>query len=360
MQEVNGKVVHVIYGGRRNKLVESIVSYNKSNKVVISVYSDDSIMRMFCKKNSIPYYNLGFEKKKLLSQSKALGRVLKQIEINQVFLHSFYPSILGVICSIYLWRIRFTSVRHHNQIHRLDRRRKGILGDRLINTFIGHHVAVSNSVKETMIREGCSHKKIEVILNGIDSDYQVNKVSLNKSIKSKSEKFKILAIGRIDIQKNYETMINAIKLFASYGIDFELNILGEGEKKYLELLKSLTSQVGLDDKINWLGYQPDVFDWMQQSDVFFHTAIDEACPLVLIEALINGIPIVSSDAGGCADVLLNYYSCVNAFDIAGQAKGLFETWSNLESKKSYANSIRSSAFSKFSSLKMAQSYDLLS
>ena len=316
--------VHVIPGDSTNKLVEEIVSSEVIKYGVIEIYQDNQSMRECCKKLGISFDSLGFKEKKLPKQFLSLVFSLFQNRPKTLFLHSFYPSLFGIGIVLLFPGIKVISVRHHNQVHLLSKNRKGIYLDRLIARLTYKTVAVSNAVKVTLINQGCDPKKIVVIHNGIRRSNLIK-----HPISTKKPKLRILAAGRLDWQKNYETMLQVSEELDRLGIDFTLSILGSGSETYRSRLIQMTSELNLDSKVKWLGWQKDIEEWFADSDIFLHTALDEACPLVLIEALLFGIPIVSSNSGGSKEVLSPLYQGCPSTEISVYVSQILLTWENI-------------------------------
>ena len=108
-----------------------------------------------------------------------------------------------------------------------------------------------------------------------------------------SKRNKLIAIGRLTKQKNFEFLINA---FSEIHKDFPnttLLILGDGEEK--EKLKSQISDLNLDNKISLQGYKKNIFYHLYHSDIFIMTSLWEDPGFVLIEAGYANNIILSSD-----------------------------------------------------------------
>ena len=342
---LNLDAIHVVPGGPRNRLVEGLVNTRRLKYGVVAIYSKDTSMEEFCRDHSIPYYNFGYSKKTLIRQAFNLLSFVRLAKPKTLYLHSFYPSLLGILLCVLQRKTIVIPVRHHNRVHSISKNRRGIVGDLAINKFASHIVAVSDSVKSTMKLEGCSEKKIHVILNGVDTHFLRNEQKRNEFV---SPRLNILAIGRLDWQKNYETMFLSLKILKTRGADFTLHILGDGIPDYKESLIKIAEDLGILSNIVWEGWQKDVPNWFNKSDLFLHTALDEACPLVLIEALLHGIPMVSSNAGGSRDVLEGFYQGVDAFDAQTFADEILRFQQNPVIMTTYAKSIIARAEQKFS------------
>ncbi len=318
--------VHVVPGDGRNKLVEEIIDSNLIKYGVVSIYDNDQNMKRRCQELGVSFHCLRFEEKRLFSQFLALLFYVLRTKPRILILHSFYPSLLGVGLVILCPFTKIVSVRHHNMVHLLSKNRKGIVLDKLISRILFRTIAVSNAVKETMINQGGKSKKILVIYNGIrrpDSNHVKSTKTPNFS------KIRLLAAGRLDWQKNYETMLQVAVTLKNRGVDFNLSILGTGSKSYSASLFEKAKLLGLADCVQWEGWQPDIEKWYSESDIFLHTAVDEACPLVLIEALLAGLPVVTSDAGGSGEIASGFALCCRATDIAAYADNITLTWKNL-------------------------------
>lgn len=348
--------VHVIPGDAKNKLVEEIIDSSVLKYGVVEIYEADPSMRKRCVELGIPFESLGFKEKKLLRQFFSLFRYVLANRPKTLFLHSFYPSVFGVGLVFFCPFTKIISVRHHNRVHLLSSNKKAILLDKLVGRFSYNTVAVSNTVKETMINQGCKQEKVVVIYNGLRSSNQSNgKVLLAEN----NPRLRLLAAGRLDWQKNYETMLLVAAELKNRGFEYSLSILGSGGDAYSSKLFEMTRALNLDNEVKWLGWQKSIEDWFSQSDIFLHTALDEACPLVLIEALLYGIPIVTSEAGGSGEVIKGFYSGCPGRDVSAFTEEIISTWSHIHESKSKAESLVPIAEKKFGAETMRKEYELV-
>jgi len=138
-------------------------------------------------------------------------------------------------------------------------------------------------------------------------------VLLNDYVKKKFEKIInfelkqkkiIIGIGRLTKQKNFNLLINAFHQIQKKYSEYELFILGEGEKK-LELTK-LTNKYGLEKKVHFFGYQDNVYKYLKKADCFILTSLWEDPGFVLLEAGLSNTSIISSDCkNGPREILDN-------------------------------------------------------
>lgn len=356
--ENSSRVVHhFIPGDGPNALIESILMAEELQIKILTLYKIDQNVLKFCLDNGKEISSLGFENRSLLRQVLKFLRYVQSEKPKLVFAHSYYPSLICTIASLLYRKTIFVPVRHHNQVHILSGNRKAMFLDKMITRFTQHTVAVSDSVKETLVSQGSDNKKVTVIYNGLPkpgSSYVGHNSSESKP------HYKLIALGRIDWQKNYETLLRVIWRLRKDGYDVNLQILGGGNLQYLEDLKLLQKDLGLLDCVSWLGRQSNIYSFLDDSDLFIHAAIDEACPLVLIETLMYGIPIASSNLGGSRDVLGGFYEGCDPNDIEGFSQMVSSMLINLNSSREYALSISKAAIEKFSSIQMQRKYTELS
>jgi glycosyltransferase involved in cell wall biosynthesis len=204
-----------------------------------------------------------------------------------------------------------------------------------------------------MIEEGCCPNKITVITNAMSFEgrfWTTTKKKLDQSPR-------LLAIGRIDWEKNYFALLNMIAILKNDHPRVKLTILGAGDDALLAQLKQYCLHLNILENVEWAGWNASTFERFSESDILVHAALDEACPLVLIEGLILGIPIVSTQQGGSSDVLKNYYVPCNTADpieFSNRISSLLLDW---EKTVSYAASIRDAAKEEFNLYTLGRRYE---
>jgi glycosyltransferase involved in cell wall biosynthesis len=109
-----------------------------------------------------------------------------------------------------------------------------------------------------------------------------------------------LAVGRLNSYKNYPLLLNAVARLPS-GTEWRLWIAGDGEEG--PSLIARTRELGLEDRVTFLGNVPDVGRLFSQVDIFVMSSKSEGLPIALIEATLAGLPVVVTNVGGCAEVV---------------------------------------------------------
>lgn len=109
-----------------------------------------------------------------------------------------------------------------------------------------------------------------------------------------------LAVGRHIEQKNFPLLLEAAAQLRSGGYRFRLWIFGEGPLRPHH--EELVREKGLGDRVFIPGVRLDMRDIMPAFDAFVMSSNFEGLPMVLIEAAFAGLPIVTTDTGGCAEI----------------------------------------------------------
>lgn len=195
--------------------------------------------------------------------------------------------------------------------HGADAHLNGLTKSEKINYYnllfqVGDYFTCNTSyLKAKLIELGCPKEKLEVVHVPVDTDRFVMRNSKS------GQGISILSVGRLIKLKGYDYGIKVVKNLLEKGVVVTYNIVGDGpERARLELL---TSELGVEAYVNFLGAQPqyEVLKQMQGSMVFLMTStVDstgrrEAQGVVTIEAQSCGVPVVAFDCGGVASTIVD-------------------------------------------------------
>lgn len=140
--------------------------------------------------------------------------------------------------------------------------------------------------------------------------------------------------------KGQENVIRAISELNKQGYSFEYHLVGGGENS---CLKSVSEKYGVIDKVKFLGFLPheNVFDYLDNIDIYIQPSKTEGLPRALIEAMSRGCPCIGSNAGGIPELLDNAY----VFS-SGNVKELVAILAGFDKDKMIDQAIRNFEYSK--------------
>jgi glycosyltransferase involved in cell wall biosynthesis len=169
---------------------------------------------------------------------------------------------------------------------------------RLVERALAHAsdalIAVSDEVRDDLVRfRVAPASKIRVVPYGFDLDARVR----STSDKRDGDDFVAGWAGRLTAVKRPLDLIRVVAKVDGC----TLVLAGDGELR--ADAERLASELGVDERVRFLGYVDDVGDWYATLDAFLLTSLNEGTPVVAIEALAAGVPVVATDAGGTRTVV---------------------------------------------------------
>ncbi len=137
--------------------------------------------------------------------------------------------------------------------------------------------------------------------------YLPNAIDTKKFIshtKSSNEKLKLLSIGSLVHKKNHRFLIEVVSRLIQQNQEVELIIIGEGKLK--AELQAQIDKLNLNEHIHLIGNQKNIPGYLNNSDIYVHSATYEPFGLVLLEAMASGTPVVSLNGQGNKELITNY------------------------------------------------------
>ncbi len=174
--------------------------------------------------------------------------------------------------------------------------------------FIKNHIAVSNNFKEMLINRNFNPLDIYVLYNGMD----FSQPSVEYSRKKLLEKYKLdipddnVIVGiaaRLYPVKSIETIVKAAHIVKARNSKVKFLIGGDGEDR--KMLESLTTELGLEDTVFFLGWQDDPNEIMSSIDISVLTSISESFSYSILEGARFKKATISTRVGGIPDLIEN-------------------------------------------------------
>ena len=142
--------------------------------------------------------------------------------------------------------------------------------------------------------------KLRVARHGVDTDrWTANETESTTAIAVP----RLLSIGRLARSKGFDTLLSAVTLLRQRGVAFELMIIGEGAER--ATLERLTQELGLQQQVRLTGSLSEgaCLGHMRNATVFVLASRNEGTPVVCMEAMAVGVPVVATAVGGIPEVI---------------------------------------------------------
>lgn len=234
-----------------------------------------------------------------------LGNFVKKRRVEQAYkregegvLDVLFPEGADIVVSYSAWchdRIAFLKGAKHvkyihgdpgtNEVYREEATTK----QALLQEF-QRIVCVSQAATEHFRALSGLSDGVRMLYNPIDSDH-VRKLSLEPVDLPEDEPL-ICAVGRLSPEKGFERLIVIHKNLLAQGIRHKLVIVGDGPDR--DFLRRLVNALEVQDTVILAGFQPNPYPYMRKSKFLVSSSFTEGLPVISMEALCLGVPMVSA------------------------------------------------------------------
>lgn len=166
---------------------------------------------------------------------------------------------------------------------------------------IDETICVSESVKKAFIERFGEVTKLTVKYNPVD-DRTIRELSCEEiPLKPKKNVVTLISIGRMTLPKKFIRLLTAVNNLLKQGYRIELWMLGEGEER--NKLETFVQEQEIQEAVAFLGYVKNPFPYIRQADLYVCSSIYEGFSTAATEALVLGIPVLTTDVSGMREML---------------------------------------------------------
>ncbi|PFD38772.1 glycosyltransferase [Bacillus cereus] len=165
-----------------------------------------------------------------------------------------------------------------------------------MNEYVNNIITVSEFEKNNLISIRVAEEKIRTIYNGVD----IEKFLFQQ--KKKESVYKIGILARLSKEKNHQLFVKIANVLRTRK-DFLFYIAGDGPEK--ESIMEEIEKYGLQQSVKMLGNISEPHEFIGNMDALLLLSFREVFPMVVIEAMATGTPIVSIDVGGINEAIID-------------------------------------------------------
>lgn len=290
----------MIMGGAERQICDLADQFFESDHEVKIISMNKEIVST--PKNEIEIIDLKMQKTPLgmIKAFYRCSKIIKDFEPDVVHSHMIHANIFVRILRMFTPMKKLVCTAHNTNEGGSLRMFLYRITDSLANVTTN----VSSEAVEAFIEKKASKReRIIPMYNGIDTNRFTSSDELRKSkrreLQIKDDEQLILAVGRLNDQKDYPNLLTAFKSIETENC--KLAIVGSGELE--NDLIALTKELKIDNNVTFLGLRNDVNELMCASDVFALSSKDEGFGLVVAEAMLCERVVVATDCGGVSEVL---------------------------------------------------------
>jgi len=227
--------------------------------------------------------------------AKELKRVIKEEKPDVIHAHDMRASFVAArVCG----KIPLISHIHNNAVNS-----RGVSAKSILYWFAAkkakHIFWVSKSSYEGYAFHKSFAKKSTVLYNVIDVDELYKKMQTDTN----EYDYDVVYVGRLGYPKNPKRMVEVLSSVVKKRPQTKAAVVGVGDS--LEEIKEIAAQRGADKNIDFLGYKTNPLKIMYNAKLMIMTSIYEGTPMVALEALALGLPIVSTPVDGLKDLIVD-------------------------------------------------------
>ncbi len=165
---------------------------------------------------------------------------------------------------------------------------------------------IHEGIRRYLVDElGLPGNRVRTILNGVDTCRFApasRAPSIRRELGADPGEILVGSVARLHPAKDQGTLLRAFgRVCHTLNEPVKLVLVGDGEER--ERLYRLSSDLGVSERVHFTGDRTDIERVMPQLDVFVLSSQTEGVPLVLLEAMACGVPCISTDVGGIAELV---------------------------------------------------------
>lgn len=241
-----------------------------------------------------------------LRQAIKLALLVKKEDFKIIHTHTPRAAMVGC-CVSFLSKVPMVHHVHSPTIRdseRVVRNKINALVERISVLRASRLIAVSNELRTHLLSQGINQQKIVVIHNGVDT-------SAPLTYRARPENYwRIGTIGLFRPRKGLESLLAALALlYRGKKYRFYLKIIGPFQNsRYEKKIHRLIQKLGLESVCKCVGFcsRKTIHAEFHQMDLFVLPSLfGEGVPMVILEAMAAGVPIISTNVGGIPEVIRN-------------------------------------------------------
>ena len=220
-----------------------------------------------------------------------LAQHFRQQRFDIVHTHLDRPLIYGTLAA------RLAGIPHvihtrHGQSDDLSTRQRQLV--RFVARWIDHFVCVSqDAARRAATDHGIPAERVSTIWNGVDLS-RFAPVPVDRT-------GPVVTVARLIPEKDIATLLRAMALAAEQDGKLRLEIAGDGPCR--EELLGLAEQIGVSERVRFLGVVSSVSDLLSRASMFVLPSRTEGIALAVLEAQVRSVPVIATRVGGNAEII---------------------------------------------------------
>jgi glycosyltransferase involved in cell wall biosynthesis len=301
------KVFHVVgslgLGGAERVVVEYATSHDRSRyEPEVCCVGDAGPLAAVLDERGVPVHALERRSRLDFRAVLRLAGLIRRRGVDVVHDHNFTAMTVGIPAAILGGATAVLRTEHNVAAARFPFR---LALSRLASMRENAQIAVSEAVARSRLAEGrFSPARLVTIRNGIDDTLRPvagDRAEVRRELGVPDDAVLCLTVGNLSPQKDHENLIRAAAAVSDLVPPVYFAVAGGGP--ILQHLSDHAAELGVGDRVSFLGSRDDVPRLLRGSDLFVLSSAWEGLPITVLEAMAAGVPCVSTAVGGVPEVI---------------------------------------------------------
>lgn len=338
-------------GGTENMVANLATNINKNefDVLVISLsYPLNTHVQKIIETSGV---QIAYGMKGKVNSYKVFANIYKELrDFDPNLIHSNMYAFLFTVPYLLTHKVKLLHTIHNKPVNEFKDKYKWVISI-LYKMNKAVPVAISHIIEKELKELYPELKTVERVYNPVE----VKKFCTDRRRVSKKEVV-FIDVARFMKQKNHALLLNAFADAQKRVNGIQLWLVGDGELR--QDLEKQVKMLGIRDRVCFTGNVSNVRDYLADADVFVMSSDYEGLPLSVLEAMASGLPVISTDVGGVADIVTDNGILVPPRDKKALTDAIVELATNEKKrwqlgKSSYENS------KKYDSAEFIRKYEAL-
>ena len=291
-----------------------------------------SALEDYCRTKNLPFNPLHFAHELDYRSGIDTAKIAGSYSASILQLHSGHSVSCGLWAKLFKRKLKLVATR------RVDFSiKKNPLSALKYNTrLLDHIVCISDKIKQVLIADGISEKKLSVIRSGVNI-HRFDAVQPPYDFRLKwhipEDNALVGTVAAFAGHKDYPNFLNAISIICQKRPGIRFMAVGDGELK--QQMEQLAKELNISERLIFTGFQSNVGDFLKAFDIFVLPSKKEGLGTSVLDAMSAGLPIVATKAGGIPEMITDRVNglLVNSGDSDSLADAILYLLDNSEIAK---------------------------
>lgn len=172
-----------------------------------------------------------------------------------------------------------------------------------------------------------------VVIHNLMDDEKIHSLAAEKTqLVAKTDNIQLITVARFHPQKALDRLL---RVYQRVQENYDCVIIGDGEQR--QELYQLAKELGIFEKIHWLGLQENPYPHIRQADLFVMTSLYEGYPTITIESFLSGTPVLTTEVAGVREQFL---SPEQGWIVDNSEDALYQKLLSLQTKKEFLQEMK--------------------